>query len=89
MTQPVYPLANAQTAERRKQLAPGINDAFQELSVGNDSGDRDDAPLAVLSKPHTYRAERRGTTRGALHKMLHDARGKLRAEPAMSGFSDE
>ena len=29
---PVYPPASSQIAERRKQLAPGINDAFQEFS---------------------------------------------------------
>jgi AhpD family alkylhydroperoxidase len=32
MTQPLYPPANAQIAQRRKQLAPGIHDAFQEFS---------------------------------------------------------
>jgi AhpD family alkylhydroperoxidase len=32
MKQPVYPPANAQTAQRRKQLAPGIYDAFHEFS---------------------------------------------------------
>ena len=32
MTQPVYPPADAQIAERRKQLAPDIHDAFQEFS---------------------------------------------------------
>jgi AhpD family alkylhydroperoxidase len=32
MTQPIYPPANAQIAERRKQLAPGTHDAFQEFS---------------------------------------------------------
>jgi alkylhydroperoxidase/carboxymuconolactone decarboxylase family protein YurZ len=32
MTQPVYPPANAQIAQRRKQLAPGIHDAFEEFS---------------------------------------------------------
>ena len=31
MTHPVYPPANAQIAERRKALAPGIHDAFQEF----------------------------------------------------------
>jgi AhpD family alkylhydroperoxidase len=29
---PLYPPASAQIAERRKQLAPGIHDAFQEFS---------------------------------------------------------
>ena len=32
MTHPVYPPASAQIAHRRKQLAPGIDDAFQEFS---------------------------------------------------------
>ena len=38
-----------------------------------------DVPIDVL-------AERRGTTRGALYKTLHDARRKLRAELAKQGF---
>ena len=38
-----------------------------------------DVPIDVL-------AERRGTTRGALYKTLHDARRKLRAELAQDGF---
>ena len=32
MTQPVYPPATAEFAERRKALAPAIDDAFQEFS---------------------------------------------------------
>lgn len=32
MTQTIYPPATAEIAERRKQLAPGIHDAFQEFS---------------------------------------------------------
>lgn len=32
MTKPVHPPTNAQTAERRKQLAPVIHHAFQEFS---------------------------------------------------------
>ena len=32
MTQTIYPQPDAQIAERRKQLAPGIHDAFQEFS---------------------------------------------------------
>ena len=36
-------------------------------------------PLDVL-------AERRGTTRGALYKTIHDARRKLRAHLAASGL---
>lgn len=32
MTQTVYPPASAQIAARRKQLAPGIHDAFEQFS---------------------------------------------------------
>src|SRR4051795_1128520 len=32
MTQTVYPQPDARIAERRKQLAPGIHDAFQEFT---------------------------------------------------------
>jgi RNA polymerase sigma-70 factor, ECF subfamily len=39
-----------------------------------------DVPIDVL-------AERRGTTRGALYKTLHDARRKLRARLAQDGFA--
>ncbi|MGH3992092.1 MAG: sigma-70 family RNA polymerase sigma factor [Pseudonocardiaceae bacterium] len=41
-----------------------------------------DVPIDVL-------AERRGTTRGALYKTLHDARRKLRVELARDGFETE
>ena len=41
-----------------------------------------DVPIDVL-------ADRRGTTRGALYKTLHDARRKLRAELAKDGLSLE
>jgi RNA polymerase sigma-70 factor, ECF subfamily len=40
----------------------------------------DDVPIDVL-------AERRGTTRGALYKTLHDARRKLRARLLRDGFA--
>jgi RNA polymerase sigma-70 factor, ECF subfamily len=40
----------------------------------------DDVPIDVL-------AERRGTTRGALYKTLHDARRKLRARLALDGLA--
>ena len=42
----------------------------------------DDVPIDVL-------AERRGTTRGALYKTLHDARRKLRARLAQDGLGVE
>ena len=41
-----------------------------------------DVPIDVLAK-------RRGTTRGALYKTLHDARRKLRAELAKDGLGDD
>jgi RNA polymerase sigma-70 factor (ECF subfamily) len=42
--------------------------------------------VAVNGVPIDVLAERLGTTRGALYKTLHDARGKLRAHVAESGF---
>jgi alkylhydroperoxidase/carboxymuconolactone decarboxylase family protein YurZ len=32
MTQPLHPTASAELGERRKELAPGTHDAFQEFS---------------------------------------------------------
>jgi RNA polymerase sigma-70 factor (ECF subfamily) len=43
--------------------------------------------LALNGVPIDVLAERRGTTRGALYKTLHDARGKLRAELAAAGLA--
>jgi RNA polymerase sigma-70 factor (ECF subfamily) len=43
--------------------------------------------LALNEIPIDVLAERRGTTRGALYKTLHDARRKLRAELAHRGFT--
>src|SRR5918992_5259874 len=43
--------------------------------------------LALNEIPIDVLAERRGTTRGALYKTLHDARRKLRAELARRGFT--
>jgi RNA polymerase sigma-70 factor (ECF subfamily) len=42
--------------------------------------------LAVDGVPIDVLAERRGTTRGALYKTIHDARRKLRAHLAASGL---
>jgi RNA polymerase sigma-70 factor (ECF subfamily) len=42
--------------------------------------------LGVNGVPIDVLAERLGTTRGALYKTLHDARSKLRAHVAESGF---
>jgi RNA polymerase sigma-70 factor (ECF subfamily) len=43
--------------------------------------------LGVNGVPIDVLAERLGTTRSALYKTLHDARGKLRAHVAESGFN--
>jgi RNA polymerase sigma-70 factor, ECF subfamily len=44
------------------------------------------AALALNEVPIDVLAERLNTTRGALYKTLHDARGKLRRELAAGGF---
>jgi RNA polymerase sigma-70 factor, ECF subfamily len=44
--------------------------------------------LALNGVPIDVLAERWGSTRGALYKMLHDARRKLREELAAQGFDD-
>ena len=43
--------------------------------------------LAVNGVPIDVLADRLGTTRGALYKTLHDARGKLRAHLHARGLS--
>jgi len=53
-------------------LTPNQRDVLVAITLN-------DVPIDVL-------AERRGTTRGALYKTLHDARRKLRAELAKQGF---
>jgi RNA polymerase sigma-70 factor (ECF subfamily) len=45
--------------------------------------------LAVEGVPIDVLAERRGTTRGALYKSLHDARRRLRAELLAEGYDLE
>ena len=45
--------------------------------------------LALHEVPIDVLAERRGTTRGALYKTLHDARRKLRAELTASGIAPD
>ncbi|HEX4717271.1 MAG TPA: sigma-70 family RNA polymerase sigma factor [Thermoleophilaceae bacterium] len=44
--------------------------------------------LALNGVPIDVLAERLGSTRGAIYKMLHDARRKLRDELAAQGFDD-
>ena len=43
--------------------------------------------LALREVPIDVLAQRRGTTRGALYKTLHDARRKLRRELAADGLA--
>jgi RNA polymerase sigma-70 factor (ECF subfamily) len=43
--------------------------------------------LALNEVPVDVLAERLGTSRGAVYKTLHDARGRLRAELAAQGFT--
>jgi RNA polymerase sigma-70 factor (ECF subfamily) len=45
--------------------------------------------LAIQGVPIDVLAERTGSTRGALYKVLHDARRRLRAELAAAGFDLE
>jgi RNA polymerase sigma-70 factor (ECF subfamily) len=67
------------------ELLAAVRDAIAEVLT---SQQRDvlvaitlnDVPIDVL-------AERRGTTRGALYKTLHDARRKLRARLAADGLA--
>ena len=56
----------------RETLTPYQREVFTALALNG-------VPIDVL-------AERRGTTRGALYKTLHDARAKLRAAMAAAGY---
>jgi RNA polymerase sigma-70 factor (ECF subfamily) len=55
----------------RSELTPHQREVFTALALN-------EVPIDVL-------AERRGTTRGALYKTLHDARRRLRAALAAAG----
>ena len=54
------------------ELTPRQRDVLVSLTLNG-------VPIDVL-------AERLGSTRGAMYKTLHDARGKLRAHLEASGF---
>jgi RNA polymerase sigma-70 factor, ECF subfamily len=74
------PSAQAETSE----LIHAVRDAIVEVLTPHQRAvlvaiTLNDVPIDVL-------AERRGTTRGALYKTLHDARHKLRAELAKDGL---
>jgi RNA polymerase sigma-70 factor (ECF subfamily) len=76
------PLQHVQNAEVldilrravREQLTERQRLVFQSVTM-------DDVPIDVL-------AERLGSTRGAIYKTLHDARGKLRRVLADAGYED-
>ena len=59
----------------REQLTERQRLVFQSVTI-------DDVPIDVL-------AERLGSTRGAIYKTLHDARGKLRRVLADAGYEDD
>jgi RNA polymerase sigma-70 factor, ECF subfamily len=66
------------------ELTQAVRDAIAEVLTPHQRAvlvaiTLNDVPIDVL-------AERRGTTRGALYKTLHDARHKLRAELAKDGL---
>lgn len=76
------PAGQAETAE----LIAAIRDAIAEVLTPHQRGvlvalTLNDVPIDVL-------AERRGTTRNALYKTLHDGRRKLRARLAEKGLQD-
>jgi RNA polymerase sigma-70 factor (ECF subfamily) len=75
------PVAQAETSE----LIHAVRDAIAEVLTPHQRAvlvaiTLNDVPIDVL-------AARRGTTRGALYKTLHDARHKLRAELAKDGLT--
>jgi RNA polymerase sigma-70 factor, ECF subfamily len=68
------------------ELIDAIRDAIAEVLTPHQRGvlvalTLNDVPIDVL-------AERRGTTRNALYKTLHDGRRKLRARLAEKGLQD-
>jgi AhpD family alkylhydroperoxidase len=73
MTQTVYPKPDAQIAERRKQLAPGIHDAFQEFSrqvFADGALDEKTKELIAVAVAHVTQCPYciRGHTKAALRK---------------------
>lgn len=73
MTQTVYPRPDAQIAERRKQLAPGIHDAFQEFSnqvFADGALDEKTKQLIAVAVAHVTQCPYciRGHTKAALRK---------------------
>jgi RNA polymerase sigma-70 factor (ECF subfamily) len=76
---------SAQQAVEGTELLAAIRDAVHaELT---DHQREVFTALALNDVPIDVLAERRGTTRGALYKTLHDARRKLRATLAAAGYA--
>ncbi|HEX6052475.1 MAG TPA: sigma-70 family RNA polymerase sigma factor [Gemmatimonadaceae bacterium] len=77
------PLERIQNAEVLGILARAVREQLTERQrLVFQSVTLDDVPIDVL-------AERLGSTRGAIYKTLHDARGKLRRVLADAGYEDE
>ena len=70
---------NELLAAIRRLVATKLSDQQREVLIA----------LAVEGIPIDVLAERRGSTRGALYKTLHDARRRLRAELAREGHDLE
>lgn len=76
------PLQRMQNAEVLAILGRAVRDQLTERQrLIFQSVTMDDVPIDVL-------AERLGSTRGAIYKTLHDARGKLRRALADAGYED-
>ena len=73
MTRPIYPPADAQITERRRQLAPGIHDAFQDFSrqvFADGALDSRTKQLIVVAVAHVTQCPYciQGHTKAALRK---------------------
>jgi AhpD family alkylhydroperoxidase len=73
MTRPAYPNPDVQIAERRKELAPGIHDAFQEFSgqvFADGALDEKTKQLIAVAVAHVTQCPYciRGHTKAALRK---------------------
>jgi len=77
-------LADPDAALEQRELLSTLQDGIDRLTPH----ERDVlVALAVNAVPIDVLAERRGTTRGALYKTLHDARVKLRRHVAAAGLA--
>jgi len=70
---------------RTRELMAAITDSIDGCLTGHQREVL--VALALNGVPLDALADRLGTTRGALYKTLHDARRKLRADPAKRGLT--